>query len=234
MQISLTRIDAVLAGRAVAYTRPGSASAIAKSPLEGPVSVGPEGIEGDEHGDPTVHGGADKAVHHYAFDHYGAWREELGETPLLGGPGAFGENLSTRGVTEDDVCLGDRLRAGMVLLEISQARQPCWKLNDRFNVPDMALRVQNSLRSGWYYRVLEPGVLAPGDELVLIERPYPNWPVRRLIELLYHRRLDKDWLREALTLPLPSSWHQSFEKRLSRGSVEDWASRLNGPSPACP
>ena len=82
-----------------------------------------------------------------------------GLLPLLEQPGAFGENISTRGLREADLCLGDVLRCGDVLLEVTQTRQPCWKLNDRFGTPDMALQVQRSGFTGWYYRVLEPGTL---------------------------------------------------------------------------
>jgi MOSC domain-containing protein YiiM len=233
MPTTLCSIETILAGRAVAYTRPGTKSAIAKTALAGPVAVHVSGLEGDEHGDPEVHGGPDKALLHYAFDHYAAWCEDLGGHKLLEAPGAFGENLSTRGVTEHDICLGDRLRAGGVVLEVSQARQPCWKLSDRFGRPDMARRVQDTARAGWYYKVLEPGVIAAGDMMSLMERPYPDWPVSRLLELLYKRRLDKDWLREAVSLPLPPSWLKVFEGRLARGSIEDWAPRLVGP-PAPP
>ncbi len=223
-------IDALLVGRAVPYTREGTSSAIAKEVVTGPVRIGVLGIEGDEQGDPSVHGGRDKAVHHYPFDHYAAWRTELGDLALLERPGAFGENLSTRGTTEADVCLGDRLQAGSAVLEISQPRQPCWKLADRFGLKLMPRLVQDRVRTGWYYRVLEPGSVAAGDSLTLLERPFPGWPIRKLVELLYKNSLDRDLLREAVTLPLPPSWTKLVEGRLARGRVEDWSSRLDGPA----
>src|SRR5690606_21570785 len=108
------------------------------------VRIGPLGLEGDEQGDPRVHGGVDKAVHHYPFEHYAAWRAELGDLPVLAAPGAFGENLCSTGLDEDSVCLADRYALGDAVLEVSQGRQPCWKLNDRFGVRDMARRVQDS------------------------------------------------------------------------------------------
>src|SRR5690606_10795759 len=131
------RIDALLTGIAVPYTRPGSRSAIAKTPRSGPVRIGELGLDGDEQGDRRVHGGVDKAVHHYPFEHYARWRAELGPLPVLAAPGAFGENLSSAGLDESNVCLGDRYALGSVVLEVSQGRQPCWKLNDRFGVRDM-------------------------------------------------------------------------------------------------
>lgn len=223
-------IDAVLTGRAVDYTRPGSRSAIDKRAVEGPVRIGPEGLAGDEQGDRRVHGGPDKAIHHYPRDHYGAWRDEVGTHALLQAPGAFGENISTSGITEGDLCLGDRLRLGTALVQVSQARQPCWKLSDRFGIADMARRVQDSGRSGWYYRVLETGTVQAGDTLALVERPHPAWQLPRLSELLYRRTLDRDELQAALALPLVPSWRKLFERRLQQGDTESWDSRLGGPA----
>lgn len=225
------RVLAVLVGRAVPWSRPGSFSAIAKTAVEGSVDVGPEGLQGDEHGDPRAHGGVDKAVHLYAFEHYATWRDELGPLAVLGRPGAFGENLSTVGLTEQDVCIGDRVRVGTVLLEVTQSRQPCWKLNDRFGVPDMARRVQDTMRSGWYCRVLEPGSLAAGDAIELVERPHPDWSLSLLMEMLYRRRLDRGLLERARALPLVPSWQRLIDRRLDEGNVEDWAARLDGPAP---
>ena len=222
-------IDALLRGKALPYSRPGTRSGIHKTPVEGHVLIGELGLEGDEQGDPRVHGGIDKAVHHYAFEHYAAWRSELGNSPILQQPGAFGENISTQGLTEADVCLGDRYQLGTAVLEVSQGRQPCWKLNDRFGVPDMARRVQDSGRSGWYYRVLQAGDACTGDTLTLRERPHPDWPLTRLTQLLYGRALDPAQLKPALVLPLVPSWRKLIERRLQQGTVEDWDKRINGP-----
>ncbi|KFA38520.1 molybdenum cofactor sulfurase, partial [Xanthomonas vasicola pv. musacearum NCPPB 4384] len=151
------KIDSVAIGRVRDFTRPGSRSAIDKRALQGAVQVGIEGLEGDEQGDLRVHGGPDKAIHHYPRDHYAAWRNELGTHALLEAAGAFGENLSSVGLTEADVCLGDRFALGTAVVEVSQLRQPCWKLSDRFGVRELARRVQETGRTGWYYRVLQPG-----------------------------------------------------------------------------
>lgn len=223
-------VRSVLVGRAAPFTRPGSFSAINKQPAGGPVSVGPLGLSGDEQGDRRVHGGPDKAVHAYASEHYAEWRAELGAMPIFRTPGAFGENLNTAGLTERTLCLGDQLRIGEAVLEISQARQPCWKLNDRFGVRDMALRVQTSRRTGWYFRVLETGTITAGNGIFLVQRPYPEWPLIRLIEMLYERALNPAELTAALTLPLVSGWRKLFERRLASGSIEDWSPRLDGPA----
>lgn len=225
-----TVIDALLRGRARPYTRPGSVSAIAKRAFDGRVRVGESGLDGDEQGDLRVHGGPDKAVHHYPRDHYAWWAERIGDHPLLHEPGAFGENLSSHGLTEADVCLGDRYRIGGVLLEVSQGRQPCWKLNDRFDVADMARQMQASGRTGWYYRVLQTGEIAAGEVMTLLERPWPRWTLQRIATLLYTRTLDADELCAALALPLVPSWRRLVEARLARGTVEDWRPRVDGPA----
>jgi MOSC domain-containing protein YiiM len=220
----------VLAGKSRRFTRPGSFTGIDKESVCGPVEVGALGITGDEQGDRRIHGGPDKALHHYPFEHYQAWTQLIGEHPRLARPGAFGENLSTVGLDENTVCLGDIFRCGDVLLEVSQTRQPCWKLNDRFQVNDMALRMQASAMTGWYYRVLKSGVLQAGDPIVLQGRPIPRWPLRRIIALLYERPLDVDELCQFSQLPLVPSWRSLVERRLSTGSIENWNGRVLGPS----
>ena len=221
-------LDNLLTGLAQPFTRPGSRSAIAKHPRQGPLAVGRLGLEGDEQGDLRVHGGVEKAIHHYPREHYAAWAAELGEHPLLAEPGAFGENFSTTGWRESDVCLGDRIRVGSALLEVSQGRMPCWKLNDRFDVAQMALRVQQSGRTGWYYRVLEEGVVQAGERLELVERPHGEWSVARLAAGLFDKHLEPELLRECLALPLVPSWRKTLQRRLEQRQVEDWAPRLHG------
>ncbi|MGJ3438950.1 MOSC domain-containing protein [Pseudomonas sp. Je.1.5.c] len=221
-------LDSLLTGVAVPFSRPGSRSGIDKQPRQGRLKVTSLGIEGDEQGDLRVHGGVEKAIHHYPRDHYPDWLAELGEHALLKQPGAFGENFSSVGWREADVCLGDRIRVGTALLEISQGRMPCWKLNDRFDVAQMALRVQQSGRTGWYYRVLEEGEVEAGDELHLVERPYADWSVARLSAVLFDKRLETELLSQCLALPLVPSWRKTLQRRLEQRQVEDWGSRLEG------
>jgi MOSC domain-containing protein YiiM len=204
-------------------------SAIAKQPADRPLRLTSLGLAGDEQGDTRVHGGVDKAVHHYPRDHYPAWRADLGDHPLLDAHGAFGENISTLGLTESDVAIGDRFRIGTALVEVSQGRQPCFRLNLRFETPGVALRMQDSGRTGWYYRVIEEGVVAPGDSVQLTDRLAPDWSVERIRRVFYVDMLDREALHAiaALTL-LPERWRQLAEKRLASGAVEDWSPRLKG------
>ncbi|MBL0914339.1 MAG: MOSC domain-containing protein [Sphingopyxis sp.] len=176
-------IDAVLTGKARSF-RGDEASAIAKTPADGALHVGFLGIDGDEQADLSVHGGVDKAIHHYPRDHYDWWAGELGDHALLEVPGAFGENISTEGLIESEACIGDRYRLGSALVEISQGRQPCWKLGHRFGVATVPATVVTTRRSGWYYRVIEEGAVAAGDALELVERPLAEWSVERSFHLL--------------------------------------------------
>ena len=177
-------IRAVLLGKVRPFRGDDEPSAIGKLPVTDLVAVGPMGLAGDEQADRTVHGGVDKAIHHYPSDHYDWWRGHLGDAPLLDAPGAFGENISTAGLDETNVFLGDRFRLGSALVEVTQARQPCWKLDHRFGTKGVMAQVVKTRRTGWYYRVLEPGLVRAGDALGLVERPHPEGPLASLFALL--------------------------------------------------
>ncbi|TKA97321.1 MOSC domain-containing protein [Cereibacter changlensis] len=220
----------LLTGRAAPLAGSDALSGIVKGSVDRPLALGPEGLEGDEQADRRVHGGVEKAVHHYPFEHYAAWRAELGALPTLAGPGGFGENISSSGPTEATVAVGDIFRLGTALLQVSQGRQPCWKLNRRFGTPDMARRVQQTGRTGWYYRVLQPGVVAPGDRLELVDRLAPDWTLHRLWHALYIDRLNKGELQGIAALDvLAEGWRNYAVRRLDSGRVEDWTKRLDGP-----
>jgi len=189
------------------------------------------GLTGDVCGDQKHHGGTEKALHHYAAEHYRPWREQLPSPAATHcHPGAFGENLVTQGLTETNVCVGDIYRLGQARLEVSQPRQPCWRLNLRFEQWDMALRVQNSLCTGWYYRVLDSGEIHAGDALHRLARPYPQWSLHRVLTLLYQTPQDTAGLEAMAALePLSPRLRALAEKRLLTGQVEDWDKRLYGP-----
>lgn len=207
---------ALLRGKASAF-RAAELSAIAKSPIAGPVAISPLGLDGDEQANRIFHGGVDKAIHHYPFDHYAAWRSELGDHPLLRAAGGFGENISTLGLTEDRVWLGDRFRLGTALIEVSHGRQPCWKLSHRFGRAELTARVVRTGRAGWYYRVLEPGQASAGDRLTLVERGLREWNLARLFAVLIGnkaRQHPAEW-RELAALPvLAEAWRHRARRLL--------------------
>jgi len=227
-------VHALLRGGVHPLGPAGVPSGIGKRPVTEAVWLGPTGLVGDAVGDPRHHGGPEKALHHYPLDHYAFWRATLhGPPAVLSEPGAFGENVSTFGdenaMTEETVCLGDLYRIGDALVQVSQARQPCFKLNLRFGVPDMARRVQESGRTGWYYRVLEPGFVRPTAAIRLRHRPRPEWPLSRALALLYRRTLALDELAALAALPeLAASWRTLAERRIANRAVEPWSKRLTG------
>ncbi|MCJ2184494.1 MOSC domain-containing protein [Novosphingobium sp. 1949] len=211
------RILSINCGKAARFRGADEHSAIAKRAVRGKVRVGWLGIEGDEQADLAVHGGPEKAIHHYPRDHYPFWRETIGAHPLLDGEGAFGENIATQGLTEETVCVGDRFRLGSALVEVAQGRQPCWKLDHRFDGAKVMGTVVTTRRSGWYYRVLEEGAAEAGDVFELVERPWPQWSVARVFGLLIagdHKRdpAGLDALGELA--PLAEAWRKRRAKLL--------------------
>ncbi|MEY4500686.1 MAG: hypothetical protein RIS52_576 [Pseudomonadota bacterium] len=190
-------ILALLAGKAKPFAR-GELSAIGKVETDGSVKVTCRGLVGDEQADRRVHGGPDKALHHYPADHYDFWRACAAEHPLLDVAGAFGENVSTRDITEAMVCIGDRFQLGSALVEISQGRQPCWKQGHFMEWATLPAIMVRERRSGWYYRVIEEGEAKRGDLLSLVDRPQPDWTVERVFGLL----IAGDHKRDPAALPV--------------------------------
>ncbi|WP_305093527.1 MOSC domain-containing protein [Prescottella sp. R16] len=219
-------VDDLLVGRIRELPGGGATSGIYKRPVDGPLWLSETGFVGDEQADLRHHGGPEKAVHHYPADHLPFWRGELPGAEL--GPGAFGENISTTGVTEADVCIGDTFTVGTATVQVSQGRQPCWKLDRRFETRGVSRRMQAVRNTGWYYRVLQPGHVQCGDRLVLIDRPEPEWPVARVLQLLFDRRTGAadEWAAVSGLGTLSPSWRETFAARVGTGTVEDWGSRL--------
>jgi len=161
-------------------------TAIFKSPVAGPVAVKTRNIEGDGQADLRVHGGPNKAVMAYPAGHYPLWRNELGLSEEQFPLGAFGENLTVSGLSENTVCIGDIHQIGTAVLQVSQPRSPCWKLARKWSMPDLPKKLVTSKRSGWYYRVLQEGILQSGDDVQLLQRAHPDWPVRRVTDVTYN------------------------------------------------
>ena len=163
-------------------------SAIFKAPVEGAVYLRKENFDGDRQTDLKNHGGPDKAVLMYAASHYDYWRRVLPHLDWV--YGGFGENLTVTDMNEDKVSLGDIYAIGDVRIEVSQPRHPCWKLARRWQQRDLTARVQRNGFGGWYVRVLEEGSVEAGQKLTLLERPYPEWTISRVFDIIYN--LDRD------------------------------------------
>jgi len=228
-------ITAVLTGLVKPLSARQIPSGIDKSSVGGRLHFDEFGLDGDEQGDLRLHGGVEKAIHHYPFDHYKGWSDVfLNEGadyhgPSLSEAGAFGENISSVGLTEAEVCLGDIFQLGTGIVQLSQGRQPCWKLNERFGVASMSRQVQETGYTGWYYRVLEEGMVGAGDVLLLKERLAPAWTLERTTNLLYIDVKNFAAFEDLLRLPfLAKNWRKLAERRLAKGDVEDWGARLDG------
>lgn len=228
-------IDLLMTGYKKPLTPDGETSAIRKQARKGPVAVSLEGLDGDEHAYQS-HGGPDKAILHCAVERYGEFGSRFPDfvSDIGGERGGFGENISTRGMTEDTVCVGDRYRIESrdranrgITVEVTGFRQPCWKLGYNTGVREIPRLMQDLGCPCWYYRVLETGAISAGDGIALLERPYPEWPVTRLVHGFYGTPLDRRFMEEALAIPvLGQELREVMKQRLVTGVVEDWNDRL--------
>jgi len=209
---------------------PGKApSAIAKHFTSAELNLQPNGFVEDMQADLKVHGGTEKAVHHYAAEHMDHWRLAFPDHADQFVPGCFGENISTTGLNEQNLCLGDILPMGTAKVQICQGRQPCRKLNAHTGIDQMAGAFQRSARTGWYYRVLESGQVKFGDTIRLIERPHADWCLDRLIKARFNPKTSRDDATELANNPaISQSWRQAFKKKQNRDFQEDTAPRLIG------
>lgn len=231
-----------MVGRREILTVDGEESAIRKISVDKPVKVSTEGLAGDEHAY-HGHGGPDKALLHCAAEHYRSYRERFSGfvADITGTQGGFGENISTDGMTEKTVCVGDRYRIGPsereqidsddnergIVVEVTGFRQPCWKLGYNCGVRNLPGLMQEEGTTGWYYRVLETGRIATGDRFFLLERRYPEWPIARLIRRFYGTPLDHVFLEQILAVPvLGQSLREVIETRIDTKTVEPWETRL--------
>jgi len=179
-----TLVDALLTGKPKDFAPEGKKSAMAREPRDGPVTLGFAGFEDDEVADKVAHGGPDKAVHLYPAEHYPFWNAKLEGHPRLSHAGAFGENISASGLTEDKVKIGDRFRLGKALVEVSHGRQPCWKLDHHFSTHGLPRDIIRNGKCGLYFRVIEEGQVSAGDVIEQVQAAQHNWTVRRVFKLL--------------------------------------------------
>jgi MOSC domain-containing protein YiiM len=222
------RVLAVRVGRP-AVLRPGPApvlSAYRKTPVSGPVPVDESGLAGDEQADRRRHGGPEKAVCVYPAEHYHHWTGLLGH-PLR--PGAFGENLAVKGLHEDAVLLGDTFSLGSAVVQVSMPRRPCYKIGLVHGGRELTLLVQATGRTGFYLRVLQPGQIAAGDDLVLLDRPDRSATVAEVNRVVNVDTQDLPAARRLVENEhVPQRWRDTLERRLHGGGNEDDAERLLG------
>ena len=180
-----------------------------KRPVTGPVEVRTLGIIGDAVADKQNHGGVDKAILCYANSHYHDWSIEHPQLQMSAG--ALGENITLDGADESSVCIGDRYRVGSCELEISQPRQPCWKIARRWGVKTLTKEVAQTGRTGWYVRVVQEGTLRSGDTMQRLDRPHPDWTVARANDVLFGREVDRMAVIELMRIDkLADAWKKSI------------------------
>lgn len=175
------------------------------------------GLVGDHQADHRYHGGPEKALHQYPPDHYPRLAARFPAAAHHAMPGGLGENLSSAGMTEWTVCIGDRYRVGEAELEVSQPRTPCWKINHRFGEKQLSQFIQTERMTGWYYRVIQEGLIATGAAITLQARPNPEWPLERFWRLVNQHRPEPQELQAlAAAVGLTASWSQRLQDRAGR------------------
>jgi MOSC domain-containing protein YiiM len=209
-------------------------TAIDKLPVTTSLYLTPNGLTGDECADKEHHGGLERALHQYPAEHYAYWQKKY-STHVNNGidwqaPG-MGENISSVGMTEESVCLGDRYQWGEAVIEVSQPRSPCFKLNKRWGVENISVDMQSISRCGWLYRVITPGRVSVDNPLVLVARVDKAITIKALCEAYFGDPLNIEKLlmiRQQETLS--DSWMDKVIERLATNKVEDWNFRLLGPA----
>ncbi|WP_428267706.1 MOSC domain-containing protein [Haliangium sp.] len=222
MDRTSTTVAGLFIGRAERIWPDRPPSAIRKVRADGPMDLTITGFTGDEQADLRVHGGPEKAVMQYPLQHYAVWKDEMGASEPGLRAGGFGENISAAGFDEQTVCIGDRFRIGTAFVQVTQGRTPCWKLNRHTGIARMAAEFVRTGRTGWYYRVLEPGWVGQGDTISLVERHNPDWTVARVTNARLTSRLDTALAREIVSIPgLSENWQRSFGRKADAGYRDD-------------
>jgi len=186
-------------------------SGIIKHPVEGPVMVRRTNLDGDRQSDLSVHGGVTKAVYGYPSEYYPLWRHELANPELSFG--GFGENLTTQGLFDEEVMIGDRFQVGEAVLVVTQPRMPCFKLAARIT-PDIGHRMIETRRHGFYFSVAQEGSVGAGDEIWLLERPESSLTVAELASIYLGHSIEPELIRRAMALEsLSEKWKHKLAQR---------------------
>jgi MOSC domain-containing protein YiiM len=199
-------------------------SAIWKAPVVGRVAARGVNLEGDDQADRKAHGGPDKAVYAYAIEDLRWWEQELGRSLSVG---QLGENLTTEGIDVNGALVGERWEVGTTLLEVSEPRVPCWRLNVRMDDAGFVRRFTEALRPGPYLRIVSEGSVAAGDAIRVVERPARSLSVRDVLRIYARDRHDAGQL---LAVPRMSeswkAWAMASVRRAGSGAPPT-------PDPGC-
>lgn len=211
--------------------RYGLDTGIDKSLIASSLYLSPKGLTNDECADLEHHGGLERALHQYPLEHYSYWRQKYNKTVCQKhweAPG-MGENLSSIGMTEDTVYLGDQYQWGEAIIEVSQPRSPCFKLNKRWGIEGLSVEMQKLGLCGWLYRVIQPGVVSIDDPLKLINRVPKAMTIREVCDIFFGNPLcNAGLLQLKQQQTLSDSWMNKVIQRLETSTVENWGFRLLG------
>ncbi len=188
---------------------------IFKGPVEGHIMVRRLNLDGDRQADLSVHGGPDKAVYAYPAEHYDYWRGELPDMNLPWG--MFGENLTTEGLLEDKVNVGDRFQIGSAVLMVTQPRMPCYKLGLKFERDDIVKRFLRSRHTGFYFSVIEEGKVGASDAIEFVSRDENKVTVADITRLYVSERNNLEMLHRAVNVEaLPEGWRGYFGQQIQK------------------
>ena len=194
----------------------GRPTAMYKTPVHGPIALGLEGFDGDQQADRRVHGGPDKAVHLYPTRHYAKLAAKFDEAAPLLVPGSMGENIATPDLDEHEVHLGDVWQLGSALIQVCQPRNPCWKIDERFGADGMAVFIDQHLLTGWYWRVLQAGMVQATDPLVLHEAASNAPTLHQAMTLWRAHPPEADALAAlAETQGIAKAWQDKIKQRVN-------------------
>lgn len=200
--------------KTVSYKGRAVSTGIFKTPVTGRVTVRQLNLDGDGQADLSVHGGIDKAVYAYPFEHYAAWAKELGRDDLVFGQ--FGENLTVEGMLEETVHIGDTFRIGPALFEVTQPRVPCFKLGLKMGSAQFPKKFLASYRSGYYVRVLEEGDVGAGDKITRVNTDSNGVSIRQAVHLAFFEQDDPTLLKQVLGIrALSQDWRRMFEDQFT-------------------
>jgi MOSC domain-containing protein YiiM len=217
----ITTIEHVFAGGMGSLEPEGQLSGIFKRRILGRVRVEVRGILGDEHADPRVHGGPQKAVHQYAAENYLLLAQAFADSARALVPGSLGENISAHQLCERNVHIGDVFQVGGAVLQVSQPRSPCWKINHRFGIERMSLHVARARITGWYYRVISPGFIEAGDAITLLERQTGRFSIDEFWRVQSSHRPSINDIAELMAIPgLAPEWRRRL------GEIAKWLRTL--------
>ncbi|MFY9584582.1 MAG: MOSC domain-containing protein [Candidatus Acidiferrales bacterium] len=190
-------------------------TSIFKEPVQGRVRLETLNFVGDEQADLAVHGGPQKAVYGYASEHYDFWQQQLPGVHLPWG--VFGENLTTKGLLEEEINIGNRYQLGSAVVMVTQPRIPCYKLGVRFGRDDIVKRFLKSGRPGFYFSVIQEGEVGAGDALELVYREAADVTVADILRLYITDKQNLSLTRRAVQVAaLADGWRDYFQRRLAQ------------------